>query len=320
MFTYITDILQSIKSTFFDTIKVALKVYKTIIPITILIHILSHLGLIEYIAIPLEPIMKLVGLPAEFGIAWAVAMFVNIYSSLIVVMSLLPEIGIPTIAQASTFSVMVLMAHGLLVESKISQACGVSFWAQFFLRFFSAIIAGVILHTIYSITNFQSEAATLLLEVNTDTSIKGIFISEVNNLIRVFFIIWLVLFMHLWLKKLKIIDFLEKVLSPMLRMLGMSKSAASTLVVGFSAGIVYGSGLIIKESQEGKMSKKDLFGAITLMGLCHALIEDTFLMMLVGGSPWVTLLYRVVISFIICIFINYAYDFFTKGGSKLEKA
>ncbi len=315
------NFISSIKSTFFDSIQVAIKVYKTIIPVTILIQILLYLDLVKYFAIPLEPIMALVGLPAEYGIAWAVAMFVNIYSALIVIMGLLPQLGLPSVAEASTFSVMVLMAHGLLIESKISQTCGVSFWVQFFFRIFAAIISGIILHGIYSLTGFHSQAATMLLEVNQDRSLQGIIINELNNLVRIFFIIWAVLFLHLWLTKFNIISFMEKILSPLLNILGMSQSAASTIIVGFSAGIVYGGGLIIQESKAGKMSKKDLFCAISLMGICHALIEDTFLLMLIGGSPWVTLVYRFIMSLIIGIILSFTYDFFvSKKGKDLEKA
>ncbi len=313
----IESVFSVFKNTLIDTTKIALKVYKVLIPVTIIIKILSELGLVEYLAYPLTPLMKLVGLPAEYGLVWASAILVNLYSGMAVMLAIMPEIGIPTIAQASTISLMMLIAHSLLVECKIAQECGVSFWSQFIIRFIAAMFAGMMMHLFYSITSIHSGTAHILLEVpQLDNSIAMWLLGEAKNLIRVFFIIWLVLLIHLILTRIKATDILENILSPFLRMLGMSKAAASVMVVGFCAGIIYGSGLIIKASQEGKMSKKDLFCAISIMGLAHALVEDTILMLLVGSSAWVALGIRFIVTIIFGLIINYFYDKLVKDKAQ----
>ena len=48
-------------------------------------------------------------------------------------------------------------------------------------------------------------------------------------------------------------------------------------------GVSFGGGLIIHEARSGHIDKKDVFFSLTLMGLSHSLIEDTLLMVMVGG-------------------------------------
>lgn len=308
MHTLISELYSLLKQSLLDTFKVAIKVYKVVIPIVILIKILTEYNLTHYLSYPLEPIMSLVGLPAEYGLAWAAALLVSLYSGIVVLVGLIPVIGIPTVAEASTFSLMALIAHSMLLECKITQECGVSFWGQFFIRFIVAIFAGMAMFAFYSFTGFHSYPATILLEVPETSTLSAWAIGEISNLCRIFLIIWFVLLLHAFLKRVHITDILEKLLSPFLALLGMSPATASTIVVGFFAGILYGSGLLIKTSHEHKMSKKDLFCAISLMGLAHALIEDTILMLLIGGSPWVTLGARFIIVLIVGLLISHLYD------------
>jgi hypothetical protein len=67
-------------------------------------------------------------------------------------------------------------------------------------------------------------------------------------------------------------------------------------VIGMTMGLTYGGGLIIHETQAGHIPKKDVFAAVSLMSLSHALIEDTLLLALIGASPWGTLGARLVFS------------------------
>ncbi len=306
-------IIDLFKETFFDSIKVSQRVFKVVIPITIIVKILSELGLIKYLAAPLEPLMALIGLPAEFGLAFAVSLVVNLYSAIVVVMGITSEIGTITVAQASIFSLVVLFAHNLILESKITQECGVSFISQVVLRFVVGMLAGIIMNLFYQYTGFHSEPARILLESPSSASLPLWVWGEILNLMKIFLIIWLVLLLHSFLTKIHVTDLLEKALSPFLKILGMTKETTTILIVGFIAGIVSGSGLLLKNVQEQKLSKKDLFCSISVMGLAHALIEDTILLMLLGASAWVTLGVRFVFTVIVGIIISLLYDLLTKN-------
>ena len=72
-------------------------------------------------------------------------------------------------------------------------------------------------------------------------------------------------------------------------------------------GFLYGSGIIIKESQTGILSKKDVFCAVTFIGIAHALIEDTLLMVLIGGVISGTLGMRMLFAIVFSLLITRIY-------------
>ena len=84
-----------------------------------------------------------------------------------------------------------------------------------------------------------------------------------------------------------------------MKKLGIGKEATNITVIGMTLGIAYGGGLIIRESNEGKIPPKDIFFSLVLMGFLHSIIEDTLLMMLLGGSIWGFLIGRIIFAFFI---------------------
>ncbi len=316
MHSAIKELAILFKGSILDSITIVKKLFKLIIPVVILIKILSELKILPYLAYPFEPIMYLVGLPAEYGLAVVTAIFMTLSAGIVVFVSLIPELGTPTLAQASTFSIIVLIAHAMILECKIAQECGVSFWGQFMLRLIIAILAGVIMNVFYMLTDFHQEPAHILLEVSTDTSLMTWVKNELFNLCYIAFIIWVVLLGHAILVRLNVTTYLEKMLEPLLRIAGISSAAASIIVVGFTVGILYGGGILIKETQQNRMTKKDLFCAISLMGVAHALIEDTILMLLVGASVWVTFVFRIIFVIACAAAISFLYDKFVEKPIK----
>ncbi len=82
---------------------------------------------------------------------------------------------------------------------------------------------------------------------------------------------------------MRITDLLVRMLQPLLRFLGIGREAAPLAIVGMTMGLTYGGGLIIHESRSGRVRPKDVFASLTLMGLTHSVIEDTLLMVMLGG-------------------------------------
>ena len=81
--------------------------------------------------------------------------------------------------------------------------------------------------------------------------------------------------------------------------MGIGGSAATITVIGLVMGLAYGGGLILHDVQKGKVGPRDVFSAISLMSLSHALIEDTLLMYLIGATLWGTFVGRLVFSLIV---------------------
>ena len=308
----LANTFQAVRASFGDAWRVAFNLYKVMIPIIIGVKILVEFDLVSYVALPLKPLMSLTGLPADLGLVWAFAIIVNIYASLLVMASILPSLPELSVAQTTTFAVMVLFAHGLILESRIAQQCGVSFGVQFCIRLGGALLCGMLMHLLYSSTGTLQQPANFLLpSVGTDPTLLAWMRSEVLNLFYIFWIVLGLMILQRLLVYSKTDLLLGLLFSPLFKLFGLSPKAATCIVVGFSMGLLYGSGIIIRESQAGTLSRKDVFCAITLIGLAHALIEDTLLMLLIDGHISGVLGLRVIFALALSLCITRIYNFFT---------
>lgn len=268
-----------------DAWHISLSLCKVVIPIIIVVKILAELNLMIYVAKPLEPLMGLVGLPADLGLVWATALLVNVWSGVALMLSMLPSMEPLTVAQMSVFAAMMLLAHSFPIEGRITARCGANMFVQLCIRFPAALLYGFLLHWLYTRYGlFSSQAISLLTVEPPAPGLTGWTISELVHLIQMFVTIFLIFACVAVLKKWKIIDLLQLCLLPVLKLLRIGKETTTITVIGMTTGIIYGSGLIIREAQQGKMSGRDLFAAITLMGLAHSLLDDTIIMLLMGAD------------------------------------
>lgn len=293
------NLINACKTLLKDAVAASLDLYKVMIPVIIIVKLLQELDLIQYLAVPLEPVMNLAGLPAEMGLVWATSIMVNLYSGLIVYISMVPTMDPLSVAQITTLTTMMLIAHSLPVECKVAQKCGVSISGQFTIRMVSALILGILMHLVFSNTGIFAEPSKILWEPQLpESGILPWALNEANNLIYLFFIILALFTIMRLLTYFGITEKLNLLLKPVLEAIGIGKDAATLTVIGLSLGITYGGGLIIHEVKSGKLSKRDVFASLTLMGLAHALIEDTLLMMLLGahisGTLWTRLVFALI--------------------------
>jgi hypothetical protein len=73
-------------------------------------------------------------------------------------------------------------------------------------------------------------------------------------------------------------------------------TVAQVTIIGMTMGIGYGGGLIIREAQPGSLSRRDIFFSLAFMGLMHSMIEDTLLMILLGGHVSGVLIFRFIFA------------------------
>jgi hypothetical protein len=294
---------KEVKKTLKEAGSTSFTLFKIMIPISIIVKILAYFGLIEIIGSTLNPVMQFVGLPGDFGLVWATAMITNLYGG-IIVLSNLAAINTYTIAQVSILAIMMLVAHNLPIELRIAQKTGVKVWFSLLLRVTMALLFGWILFFIFSTLNiFKEDAKIIFAPPESEPTIINWFIGEARTYLIIFLIILALVTLMRILKITGLINKLNNLLEPGLKLLGMSKNAAPVTIIGMTMGLAYGGGLIIKEVEKGIISKKDVFLSISLMNLSHSLIEDTLLMLAIGASVLAVLFYRVAFSIFIIILL-----------------
>jgi hypothetical protein len=266
-----------------ETWKTSLILLKIVIPVSIATKILTDLGVIEYIGLGLGPVVQFAGLPGSMGVVWATAMFTNLYAAIVVFSTMMVSEHL-TIAQVTILTTMMLVAHSLPIELGIARKAGIRLRFMLLFRVFGSLGLGIILNQIYSLTGFLQTGFIAVWRPNTiDPSWSAWAISQCKTILSIYVIILLLLFIVKLLNWLRITEMLGRVLRPVLYLMGISKDAAPVTIIGMTMGIGYGGGLIIHEARSGRLSERDIFYSLSFMGLMHSMIEDTLLMILLGG-------------------------------------
>jgi hypothetical protein len=308
---------QFLKNSLTEIKVICIPLYKILIPFIFIIKILEEIGVIKIISNFFEPVVQLMGLPAELGIVWVTAIIINVYAGIVVFVNVVPTLDL-TVAQITVLTLIILIAHNILVESSVSRAAGVSFFYAAFLRIGMAFIAGLILSRIYSNFGFLQEKFSLVLEqqaVHADyySWIKG----QIKNLIYIFVIICILVFSLNFLKAIGVEKLIRKLLERPLKIMGISPSAINIIIVGLTIGIQFGGGLLIKEAKSGAINKQSILLSLSLLNLVHAVIEDTILMTILGGHISGILFFRVIFSLIVVLGILFLYKKFHTLFDKL---
>lgn len=263
--------------------EISSQLFKIMIPVMIVVKVLKEMGAIDLMGRILSPVMELVGLPGGTGLVWATTMITNIYGGMIVFVSLFQDSSL-TVAQTTTMTSMMLIAHSLPIELGIAQKAGVRLASMAVIRIGGALVYGWCLHFIYSQGGWlQAPNIISWVPAAQDPSFLAWGISQLKSLAMIFFAVFGLLCLMRALDALKITNFMNRCLHPVLNLLGIGKSASTITIIGMTLGLAYGGGLIIDEARSGRIRRRDVLFSLSLMGLCHSLIEDTLLMSLLGG-------------------------------------
>ncbi len=279
--------------------KVSLVLFRIMVPVIIIVKVLSELGLVKYIAFAFAPVMKLVGLPGEMGLVWATAVITNMYGGIVIFATIAPELHLST-AQITVMTCMILVAHSMPVEISIARKAGVRIRFMVPFRILSAFLLGIILHSIYEMGDFLQDEGRIFWEASpTDGTLSSWALSQLQNLSIIFIIVLGLIILMKILDRLGITRIMRILLEPILTSMGIGKSATTVTILGMVLGISYGGGLIIRDVSSGRLSSKNVFFSMSLMGLSHAIVEDTLLMMSLGGSITGVLLARVGFTWLV---------------------
>lgn len=277
------SIRETVLSLLRETALTSWELIKITVPVVILTKILEELGMITWLSFLLEPVMGLVGLPGSLGLVWATAMLTSIYGGMAVFAALAPGLSL-TGAQVTILCAMMLFAHSLPLELSISRRAGAAVLPIAILRVGGAILYAVLLDWVCRSLHLWQEPARLLFrtgEVERDLGAWAV--DQIINVGMIILVIFGIVVCMRILRALGVLSLFERLLGPVLPVFGMSRQAAPLTVVGMVMGLSYGGALIIREACSGKLDRREIFYSMALMGICHSLVEDTLLMMALGG-------------------------------------
>ena len=106
-----------------------------------IVTVLKHTSMLDYIAVIFRPLMQLFGLPGEAAIVLVLGGLINIYAAIGAIMSLTL-----TSKQITVLAVMISFAHNLLVETAVSTRVGVSAKLIVGFRLLLALVGGLLIN------------------------------------------------------------------------------------------------------------------------------------------------------------------------------
>lgn len=246
----------------------------------------------------LSPLMQWVGLPGETGIVFATALLLNLYSALLVFMSLTPALPDINTAQITILMTMILVAHALPVEVRIVQVAGVRPLFITLLRLMSSFAIGYALYWLYGDSWLSTPPTYYLQHQPPNLDFYPWLQTQAKNWLIVFAIIQVLILFNEGMKKSGAEKIIVQICQPFFRLFGIGDNAINMALVGMFLGLSYGGGLLIEQGRSGQINKRDVLCVLSLLCLCHAIIEDTIIVMLVGAHISGVLIGRVVFSLI----------------------
>ncbi|MDR5875855.1 nucleoside recognition domain-containing protein [Halomonas sp. CUBES01] len=305
----IYHLLDGLCSVLKDALRVYVTLLKILIPALLIVKGLEWLGVIDGLGTVLAPLMSILGLPDQLGVVWAAALFTNLYTAIAVFLQVAGDMHL-NVEQVTVLGALMLVGHSIPVEGAVAKRAGVPWWATIVLRVGGALLFAWLLHCFYSTLGLMQAPVELMWQpsFSSEPTLSGWAVAQLETLALIFVIIFALIVLLKLLQKLGLERWIHLVLRPLLKLLGMGRSAANVTVIGFTLGLSYGAGLLIRDVQNGVLGKRDSTLALCFLGLCHSVIEDTLLILTLGadvvGVLWARLLFAVVVVAIIARWPN----------------
>jgi len=81
--------------------------------------------------------------------------------------------------------------------------------------------------------------------------------------------------------------------------IGISHNGLVPLITGIIIGLTYGAGIIIHSIRTSNISKKEAFLILLFLSVCHAIIEDTLIFVVIGANIFVLIGFRFALAIIL---------------------
>lgn len=277
---------------------------RIMVPVMVVVYGAQRLGLIDLVGQWIAPAMALLGLPPEAGIVWATTALTNIYGGMASLAAMSDGLHI-TVAQISALGAMMLFAHNIPTEQSVVRRAGASALFTGALRLIVGVLYGAAVTWVCRTWNWLQTPVSLdwlrqdsALTGGTPDALSWAW-SSVQSLAMIFVIIVFLVCLLDALERLGITRLITRLLTPVLRISGLEERAAPLTTVGVLLGLAYGGALIIEATEREDYSPRTCLLALSWLSLCHALIEDTLLILTLGADVWIILVIRAAVTLVI---------------------
>lgn len=260
---------------------------KMILPISLAVRLLQFSGVLESVSSWLNPLFQAIGLPGEASVVFVSSVFLPLYAPIAIASSLTL-----TIRQLTILGIMCLISHNTLVETAIQKKTGSNFVFIWLLRISMSFVAAFLWNWMLPADMGVSKTVSALFV--TEQTIGPVLLAWAQGALvlslKIAVIVTLLMVLQRILEEFHVMDLLSRTFAPLMRFMGLSRDSSFLWLVANIIGLTYGSAIMIEQVQEGKISYKDTSMLNNHLAICHSLLEDTSLWVVVGVPVfWVTI-------------------------------
>ncbi|WP_146049407.1 nucleoside recognition protein [Alkalispirochaeta sphaeroplastigenens] len=271
-----------------------------LVPAGFAVFLLQLSGLLEGIAVLLDPIMAMAGLPGEAALVVATGALVTIY----------PAIGIMTSlhfspAEITVMALMILICHNLFVETAVQARVGSHPLRIVMVRLVTALVAGVVAGRILGLQGETVRMAGEALSPGfpgwaaSGAALQGWIIDTARALARILCLVVGLMVIQRFLRLRGILPGVARLCEPLVAAFGLPRSTAFLWLAGNTLGLTYGAAVLLEERQQGDLKPEEADLVNHHLAVSHSLLEDTLLFVALGANLLVLIIPRLLAAFLV---------------------
>ncbi|MFJ5964473.1 nucleoside recognition domain-containing protein [Bacillus sp. NPDC093026] len=279
---------------------------KVIFPVTILVSILQHTPVMDWIIQFIRPFMGLFGLSGEAAVPLVLGNMLNLYAGIAAILTLeLP------VKEVFILAVMLSFCHNLMIESTVAAKVGLRVSVILLVRISLAAVSAIVIHLVWQGGQETAQYGLLSATQTADVPSSWYMIlllalqKAVLGVLQLACIVIPLMVIIQLMRDMGWLYALSRWLSPFTKMLGMKENTSMTMVAGLTIGLAYGAGVMMKAVEEDGVSKKDLTLAFIFLVTCHAVVEDTLVFIPLGIPVWPLLFIRLISAILLTAAISF---------------
>lgn len=268
---------------------------KVMLPISLAVRVLQHVGFIDWLASILSPIFSIIGLSGDSAIIFLTSIFLPLYPTIAVMTTLTL-----TLREATILAVMCLVSHNLPVECSVAHKTGSPFGRIVAFRIAMSFVSAIVLNWLLP----QSDAPFSFMNMGaTEVTSWGMLFmqwlsSSLTLTVTIVLIVTALMVLQRVLEEFGWMHRIANILSPLMRLFGLPSGCSLLWLTGNIVGMAYGAAIMIDEVEQGRLTRDEANLVNHHLGVSHSLLEDTMLFVAMGISFWWIFLTRLVLAIV----------------------
>ena len=277
------------------SLSICLWLFKVMLPISLAVRVLQHVGVIDWLAGYLSPIFSYIGLSGDSAIVFLTSIFLPLYPTIAVMTTLTL-----TLREATRRAVMCLVSHNLPVECSVAHKTGSPFGRIVAFRIIMSFVSAIVLNWLMP----QSDVPfSFLASAATEATSWGMLFTQwlSSSLVLIITIILIVTALMVLQRVLEEFGWMHRIahiLSPLMRLFGLPSGCSLLWLTGNVVGMAYGAAIMIDEVEQGRLTRSEANLVNHHLGVSHSLLEDTMLFVAMGISFWWIFLTRLILAMV----------------------